>query len=48
MGERERERERDSSPFAAPMYTLQSHDVPEETQLGCPLDDLGQLCEYAN
>ena len=27
---------------------LQSHGVPEENQLGCPLDDLGQLCEYAN
>ena len=27
---------------------LQSHGVPEEIQLGCPLDDLEQLREYAN
>ena len=30
------------------MVALSSHGVPEEIHLGCPLDDLGQLCEYAN
>ena len=27
---------------------LRSHGVPEEIELDCPPDDLGQLCEYAN
>ena len=30
------------------LVDLQSYEVPEEIQLGCPLDDLGQSCEYAN
>ena len=30
------------------LVDLQSHGIPEENQLGCPLDDIGQLREYAN
>ena len=30
------------------LVDLQSHAVSDEIQLGCPLDDLGQLREYAN